>query len=305
VRASDLLPQLVRRAGLDAAAGSRGLFLIGIGLAKKMALADPLALNLVDRVFDLPEQFSSLEVLAGVYGYALQIYCDFSGYSDIAIGSALLIGVRFPENFDSPYQARSLSEFWRRWHISLSSWLRDYLYVPLGGNRHGRWRTYRNLLVTMLLGGLWHGASWSFVLWGALHGGALAAVRWFGEVRGPAPTRGPRWSGARSALGWFLTFHYVCLAWVFFRAPTLADAGRVLGALGAGSWHAANLTGPVVALLAAGFATHFLPRARLERFAAAYARWPAPLQAAALLALILGLARLASSEVVPFIYFQF
>src|SRR6185436_6165031 len=149
-----------------------GLFLIAVGLAKKIVIGDTLAQNLVNRVFDNPERFSSLEVTVAVYAYAFQIYADFSGYTDVALGSAKLFGYELPKNFDRPYVAHNLQEFWHRWHISLSTWLRDYLYIPLGGSRHHR---IRNVMITMLLGGLWHGASWNFVLWGALHGVLLIA----------------------------------------------------------------------------------------------------------------------------------
>src|SRR6185295_14821744 len=192
-------------------------------LLKKTAIGDVLALNLVDRVFDAPAQFSALECYAAVVGYAIQIYCDFSGYTDIAIGSALLLGIRFPKNFDSPYAATSIQDFWRRWHISLSTWLRDYLYVPLGGNRKGPVRTYVNLILTMLLGGLWHGANFTFVVWGGLHGVALAVNRFVSrrqEARGVVPRRG----ALVTALSVFATFHLVCAGWIFFRAETFRQA---------------------------------------------------------------------------------
>jgi alginate O-acetyltransferase complex protein AlgI len=179
VRAQTLLPQLEQPPPLELEAASDGLFRIVIGLGKKVALADTLALAVVDRVFEAPERFSAVEVAAGVCGYALQIYLDFSAYSDIAIGSAQVLGFRLPENFRTPYRAANLQEFWRRWHISLSTWLRDYLYIALGGGRGAPWRTYLNLIVTMLLGGLWHGASWTFLVWGGLHGGGLAVTRYF------------------------------------------------------------------------------------------------------------------------------
>src|SRR5262249_53516130 len=191
--------------------------------------------------------------LAAVYGYALQIYCDFSGYTDIAIGSALLLGIVLPKNFDSPYKSRSLQEFWHRWHISLSSWLRDYLYIPLGGSRGGPTKTYRNLMITMLLGGLWHGASWNFVVWGALHGAALAATRMWQrrrEARGePAPDpsasvtvslRAP--SFPLEVLKGILTFHYVCLAWIFFRAEGFARAKMLIHQIFVGGMRVTNLS---------------------------------------------------------------
>ena len=156
-----MLPQLAAPPRADAAMQARGLFRIATGLAKKIVIGDYLAQAIVNRVFDDPERFSSLEVLVAVYAYAIQIYADFSGYSDVAIGSAALFGYELPENFDAPYLSRDLQEFWRRWHISLCTWLRDYLYIPLGGSRDGAMRTYRNLMITMVLGGLWHGASWT------------------------------------------------------------------------------------------------------------------------------------------------
>lgn len=152
----------------------RGIFLIVAGLFKKAVISDYISINFVERIFDNPTLYSGVENLMGLYGYALQIYCDFSGYSDMAIGIALLLGFHFNLNFNSPYKSASITEFWRRWHISLSSWLRDYLYISLGGNRHGKFRQYLNLIITMFLGGLWHGASWNFVLWGTFHGVALA-----------------------------------------------------------------------------------------------------------------------------------
>jgi D-alanyl-lipoteichoic acid acyltransferase DltB (MBOAT superfamily) len=183
VRAQDLLPQLAALPRLEIVGANDGLFRIVVGLFKKIALADTLALALVDRVFEAPERFSALEVVAGVYAYALQIYLDFSAYSDIAIGSAQVLGFTLPENFRTPYRSANLQEFWRRWHISLSTWLRDYVYIALGGSQGAPWRTYVNLIATMVIGGLWHGASWAFVVWGALHGGGLAVTRYFQRTR--------------------------------------------------------------------------------------------------------------------------
>jgi len=187
VRAQDLLPQLAELPVLELERATRGLWRIVVGLFKKIALADTLAISIVDRVFEAPGHFTSLEVLAGVYGYAFQIYLDFSAYSDIAIGSAQVLGFELPENFRTPYRSTDLQEFWRRWHISLSTWLRDYLYITLGGSRGAPWRTYVNLSLTMLLGGLWHGASWTFIVWGGLHGVGIAITRFF--QRGIAKAR--------------------------------------------------------------------------------------------------------------------
>jgi len=305
VRARDLLPQLARRPLMTDAMGGRGLYLILLGLFKKVVIADYLALNLVDRTFTLPQGFSSLEVLTGIYGYAFQIYCDFSGYSDIAIGTALLLGYRFPENFNGPYKAHNLQDFWHRWHISLSTWLRDYLYIALGGSRRGPWRTYRNLLLTMLLGGLWHGAGWNFVIWGALHGGALAALRAWQRARerSGTPPLLTGWSGR--VIGGFVTFHYVCFAWIFFRTPTLEQADLVVRQLGELTWHTTNLDGRVLLVLGIAAATHLAPRRWFEATIEGFTRLPPALQALAAVSVGLALRELASADAVPFIYFQF
>ncbi|HVY49693.1 MAG TPA: MBOAT family protein [Minicystis sp.] len=301
VRPRDLLPQLERPPSLTREAGGEALFLIALGLLKKLVISDQLATNLVDRVFQRPENFSALEVLAGVYGYAIQIYCDFSGYTDIAIGSALLLGVRFPKNFDAPYKATNLADFWRRWHISLSTWLRDYLYIPLGGNRGPSWMTYRNLMITMLLGGLWHGASWTFVFWGLLHGVGLAATRAWQRRRGASAEAS---TFGKLAAG-FLTFHYVCLAWIFFRAPTFAKATLVLKQIATLTTFHPNLPLVVQALLVIGIASHLVPEDAYARARRAFVALPAPAQGLVLFAVAAVLHEAASAEAVPFVYFQF
>jgi alginate O-acetyltransferase complex protein AlgI len=195
------------------------------GFAKKVLFADTLAV-FADPVFGHPSSYTPLTCWLAVIAYAGQIYYDFSGYSDMAIGVARMLGIEFPVNFRHPYRSLDITEFWRRWHISLSSWLRDYLYIPLGGNRRGRGRTYLNLALTMLLGGLWHGASWTFVAWGALHGGALALHKWITEWRGTPRDARP---GPLAALAsWALTFVFVLVTWVFFRSPDFATAGAML-----------------------------------------------------------------------------
>ncbi len=302
VRPRDLLPQLAAEPLLRPADGSEGLFLIALGLLKKVAIADYLATNLVERIFERPESYSSLEVLAGVYGYAVQIYCDFSGYSDIAIGSALLLGVRFPKNFDSPYQATNIAEFWHRWHISLSTWLRDYLYIPLGGSRGSSAKTYRNLLLTMLLGGLWHGASWNFVLWGFLHGLGLAVTRAYQRARGPLPEKV---SPLRTVVSVLFTFHWVCLAWIFFRAPTWDLAVRVLARLTERSTFHPNLHGAVLFVLGLGLASHYLPERVFQRILGRFSALPAPAQGALLFLAAVLVHEVASTAAVPFVYFQF
>ena len=200
VRAKDLLPQLDVLPPLELARARDGLFRIVIGLFKKIAIADTLAIAIVERVFEAPERYSAVEVLVGVWAYALQIFLDFSAYSDIAIGSAQVLGFTLPENFRTPYRSANLQEFWRRWHISLSTWLRDYLYIALGGSRGAPWRTYVNLSLTMLIGGLWHGASWAFIVWGALHGFGLAVTRYFQRATDGAPGRAWRMLGGCAAL---------------------------------------------------------------------------------------------------------
>ncbi len=227
VRASDFLPQTRRRKRWDWARIHLGVQFILLGLFKKMAVADQMAL-FADPVFADPAAYKTSAVWMAVLAYAVQIYCDFSGYSDLALGSAHLLGYHLAQNFNMPYLAANVSEFWRRWHISLSSWLRDYLFIPLGGSRGTEWQTCRNLFLTMALGGLWHGASWNFVIWGGLHGGLLIAHRGF---RAFCETRPALDAALRTALGTALrvalTFAAVVCGWVFFRATTLAAAGGI------------------------------------------------------------------------------
>jgi len=311
VRAGHLLPQLAAPPKLDDERSGEGLFLIAVGLVKKVVIADQLAVQLVDRVFDAPRSYSAVEALAAVYGYAVQIYCDFSGYSDIAIGSALLLGVRFPLNFDAPYRAENLSDFWRRWHISLSTWLRDYLYIPLGGSRAGPWKTYRNLMITMLLGGLWHGASWTFVFWGLLHGAGLAVTRALqrrGQPDGDHP-KGTERAAQSSFLGRplkiFLTFHYVCLCWIFFRAESFGQALQILQRIGALTVGHANLPAVVLGLLAVGLPSHFIPDGTFAGLRRTFTRLPSPAQGLILFGVAVVLHEASVSQAVPFVYFQF
>lgn len=299
VRARDFLSQLATddRSPIDTGRATR---LILGGLFKKMVLADVLGAQLVDGVFADPGGATGPETLLGIYGYALQIYGDFSGYSDIAIGIALLLGFRFPVNFDQPYRALSLQDFWRRWHISLSTWLRDYLYIGLGGSRRGRSRTARNLLATMLLGGLWHGAGWTFVLWGAIHGVGLVAERSIpGLLGGAEPSRLGR------VVRTLVTFHIVCVGWVFFRSMNVDRAIEVFGALG-GSWTTTPEIGfGVVLLLLVGAATQLLPVGVSDRWWDRATRLPAILQAVGVTSAILAFDLLSPEGVKPFLYFAF
>jgi len=299
VRARDFLAQLATDDRAPIEPGRAGKLIIG-GLFKKVVLADTLGAELVDGVFADPGGATGLETLLAVYGYALQIYGDFSGYSDIAIGVALLLGFRFPTNFDQPYRALSLQDFWRRWHISLSSWLRDYLYIGLGGNQGGRARTARNLLATMLLGGLWHGAGWTFVLWGAIHGVGLVAERF---VPGLGPV--PKASRIGRVVRGLLVFHVVCAAWVFFRSVDLDRALDVFAALG-GSWTSAPSVGRGVAvLLVAGAITQLWPAGRFDAWWDRLAGLPVLLQAAGLAVAFVLLDALGPEGVAPFLYFAF
>ncbi len=302
VRPHQMLPQLAREPVADADMQARGLWLIGVGLAKKIGIGDYLSLNLVARVFDSPERYSSLECAIAVYAYAIQIYCDFSGYTDVAIGSAYLFGYELPQNFDAPYTAKNLQDFWHRWHISLSTWLRDYLYVPLGGSRGGAWKTYRNLMITMLLGGLWHGASWNFVIWGGLHGVALAATRMWQRRSSGRPAAG--------ADGWaplkvFLTFQYVCFAWIFFRAPTFGHATLLLGRIAHGTLGHVNLSARVVLVIAVGMVTHFVPRDCYLGLRERFVRTPAIAQGIVLALAAIAIHSVAAAKAEPFVYGQF
>jgi len=301
VRPAQMLPQLARDPRADAAMQARGLWRIATGLAKKIVIGDYLAQAIVNRVFAAPERFSRLEVILAVYGYAAQIYADFSGYSDVAIGSAALFGYELPENFDAPYIAGDLQDFWHRWHISLSTWLRDYLYKPLGGSRRGSFATYRNLMITMVLGGLWHGASWNFVVWGALHGGALAATRMWQRARSTARVAGL----AGRAVAMVATFHFVCFAWVFFRAPTFADAKLVLEHLAVGGWTLDHIASRVVLVLVAALLLHLVPRAFEARMRDRFAGTPALVQGLMLAATAIGLHMASGLKPEPFVYGQF
>jgi D-alanyl-lipoteichoic acid acyltransferase DltB (MBOAT superfamily) len=434
VRAQDLLPQLDNLPALDLDKATVGVFRIVVGLFKKIAIADTLGLVIVDRVFDKPNHFSSIEVFVAVYAYALQIYYDFSAYSDIAIGSAQVLGFDLPENFRTPYRSANLQEFWRRWHISLSTWLRDYLYISLGGSRGRPARTYLNLIITMLLGGLWHGPRWTFIVWGALHGFGLAVTRyfqrrtsgdreeawwllggcvliamvgfalqrfamaelgtwpqlvmvwlyltplwavltaWLGGDR-PEPVERPPtpslWEALRhrpvpeilrlamcaAAIGFLavlayaptwmwipcalvpwalgiaadlvergvrldkvevellalgrrtlavlLVFHYVCLAWVFFRATSFDNALTVLRQIALVETDHGNLVPIVTTAIAVGFVCHFFADGSFRWLRDRFVQMPAWAQGATLAPIALVLRELGHTQIVPFIYFQF
>ncbi len=314
VRAAQFLPQLDVTPRYRVEQVRSGLLQFFCGLFKKVVIADVLARTLVDSAFAHPDEASGFHLLLAIYAYAFQIYGDFSGYTDMALGAARMLGFELPVNFNLPYRARDLRDFWRRWHISLSTFLRDYLYVPLGGNRGGRWLTSRNLLITMLLGGLWHGAAWTFVLWGLFHGLLLVfehrrsqrnAAE--GAVQTTWPPPGPSLPGLLApVLRIILTFHLVCLGWVLFRAQSLRDVGVILARLF--TWAPAEgfvfpqERGVWVLLLA--FALHYAPRERLSR-AGEWLLERSPIVQGAMAACALGAAGLFVSSSHPFIYFQF
>ena len=297
VRASELLPQLEKPRDPRTVNTSRAFFLIVSGLFLKVVIANHLATHIVDDVFAAPNRHSSLEVLVAVYGYAVQIFADFCGYTNIAIGVALLLGFEFPQNFNSPYTAVSLQDFWRRWHMTLSRWLRDYLYIPLGGNRKGELLTYRNLLATMLLGGLWHGAAWTFVAWGGIHGLGLAIERLVG------------WRPTTRAAQWFgriLTFHVVCFGWIFFRADSFGRAGQVLERL-VTAWGRPSplVTTSVVLAILVGIVGQYVRPGAVGSLVSGFQRLPVVAQAACVGIALMVINTLGPEGVAPFIYFRF
>ncbi len=343
VRARDFIPQIRRPLLITNRMIGNGIFLIIAGLFKKAVISDYISVNFVERVFDQPTLYSGIENLLAVYGYTLQIYCDFSGYSDMAIGIALLLGFEFPKNFDNPYKSSSITEFWRRWHISLSSWLKDYLYISLGGNRHGKFRQYLNLIITMLLGGLWHGASLNFILWGGIHGIILAFDKMWHSLcpslsplpqkrkaattpnaspsvtSSPAPVPDASPSGTPSSthcplsikvISSLITFHIVASLWVLFRASTFQIASDVFTQIFTafhpavlGQWLSSYW--PVALLMALGYTLHFLPSTWCNHTRRSVSQLPLPLQAILLVIVIWIVIQVKSSDVQPFIYFQF
>jgi len=300
VRGSDLLPQFAESPRLTRDMASMGLVLIVWGLFKKAVVASELSTGLVDPVFFDPAAHSGLDLIAAAYGYAVQIYCDFSAYSDMAIGIAALLGYRFPLNFNQPYRAVSLQDFWRRWHISLSSWLRDYLYIDaLGGNRKGFVRQCVNLLITMLLGGLWHGAKWTFVIWGGLHGGVLVLERVWDRIRPAWLPRLPR------VLGVLITFHIVLVGWIFFRAESFDAAMAFLEGIGTGGVVSDVLTPLACALILFGMAIHFAPVDLGQQLALRLRLLPAWALGLLTGGAILIVDMMRFEGVAPFIYYQF
>jgi len=308
VRAAEFVPQLYRNYQLSSREFSFAVFLIVSGLIKKMLIADYISINFVDRVFENPLLYAGFENLMAVYGYAIQIYCDFSGYTDIAIGAALILGFQLPINFRSPYKAKNISDFWRRWHISLSSWLRDYLYIPLGGSRNGKIVMFLALMITMLLGGLWHGAATKFVIWGGLHGLALAFHKvWTTYL----PNKNPRKKQPiKTVISIFITFNFVCFAWLFFRADSMQTVEIMLSQMTYRMFDVNILTiisnyAVVFSLILLGFVMHWLPESIKENYRSAFHKIPVVLKVVLIICVVLFLYQIKSADLQPFIYFQF
>ncbi len=306
VRATDFLPQLSKPYTLTKEEFGLATFWILNGLIKKMLVSDYISVNFIDRVFENPALYGGAESLLACYGYSLQVYCDFSGYTDIAIGLSLLMGFRLPMNFNQPHKAANVAEFWQRWHISLSSWLRDYLYIPLGGNRHGETRTNINLMVTMLLGGLWHGASWQFIIWGGLNGLALLVYRYWRRAMSSRIT--PTVVGYIGSIA--LTFSFISFTRIFFRSETLDVSLQVMSNI-ATQFHIGALASvagsykTVCAVMLFGFVGQWLPSAWKASLRTAFINAPSTAQAAIAVVVVFVIYQAVSSDVQPFIYFQF
>jgi alginate O-acetyltransferase complex protein AlgI len=300
IRAAHFMPQLQVKPDPQRILAAMGILLILWGIFKKAIIANYLSVDLVDPVFFDPTRYGSVDLLLASYGYAIQIYCDFSAYSDIAIGVAALLGYHFPKNFDQPYRAASLREFWHRWHISLSSWLHDYLYIPLGGNQHGTFKTYRNLFITLFLGGIWHGAAWNFLIWGTFHGIGLMIERFVSGL----------WKLQKNLkiLRYFMiffVFHFVCFMWIFFRAENFGLAIDFITAFG--NWHIPTmLASPfIITLIIFGISIHFTPPQTLSKIEMLFNRQSVIVQGLLIGFVLVAIEAFSMDDVAPFIYFQF
>lgn len=306
VRASEFIPQIYKKYHITKADFGMAVFMILNGLLKKLFISDYIAVNLIDRVFEQPLMYSGVENVLALYGYSMQVYADFSGYTDIAIGVALLMGFRLPVNFNSPYKALHVGEFWKRWHISLSTWLKDYLYIPLGGNRFGEARTNINLMITMLLGGLWHGASWQFVIWGGLNGiGLLIYKQW----RKISPFKGNHtWPVRFYAI--FLTFNFITFTRIWFRCETMKQVDDMIYQI-VNAFHIDQIMEVMAAyknvlvLLLIAFIVHWLPAKFKGWYRAKFANMPGWVLALAVLFVIIFVYQFQTFDLQPFIYFAF
>lgn len=335
IRGKDLLPLFARPASLTSAQAGEGMFLIAQGIFKKVVISDYLALNLVDRVVQSPQFYTPLEVLMGVFGYAIQVYCDFSGYSDVAIGAALMLGYRFKINFDSPFKSANVAEFWRRWHISLSSWLRDYIYIPLGGSRSSPFHRfgkagafvgrYFNLWITMVICGIWHGAAWSFVVFGVVQGFAVVGTHLYYLARGKKLGDGEEGLGPVKVLAVLATFVFIALSFVLIRTGNdpggldtavaiykrvfaFSDWALFFKQLGAGTaiaQLAPNLHLTMMLVILGGLVVQWFPARVYASARDLFIRAPAVVQGALLFLVAIALRQGASTEAVPFVYFQF
>jgi len=300
VRAKNLLPQLDR--GMASRSSDEGVFYILYGLAKKLLIADMLGHYFVDNVFYAPQHFTSLELIFATYCYAFQIFFDFSAYSDIAIGLGKLFGLELPVNFQFPYSARNPKEFWQKWHITLSSWLRDYLYIPLGGNRVSQMRNAINIMIVMLLGGLWHGANWTFVIWGGLHGLYIVVYKIFGKYIQPSEGR------VINALVTFLFFNLICLTWIFFRADNLVLALGMIKGIFAFKPGFSNLPiGFSIFWIGVSVFVHFVLEVKIKSMAKMFTGLPCLVKALVIYGFFAFIASLVEKGVIyqAFIYFQF
>jgi D-alanyl-lipoteichoic acid acyltransferase DltB (MBOAT superfamily) len=315
MRACQFIPQL-DKPDYDSRSFTDAFALILSGLFKKLVISSYLSEHIVRDVFQVPAAYSSITVLLGVYAYSIQIYCDFSGYSDIATGIAQLLGYRLPQNFGVPYGVLNMQQFWRNWHISFSTWLRDYLYIPLGGSRKGKLRKYLNLMLTMVIGGLWHGPHSRFLLWGTLHGIALVInhavndIRKImfahgGEQKTAASPPSSIWPPVLKTAAWFLTFNLISFLWIFFQAEDSARALEIVQAIFALSAKGMSFEFGVLTALAAGLAIQFAGPYAMDLFSRTQQRLPVAIQAALIALLCILIMRLGPSGVPPFIYFQF
>lgn len=306
VRASEFVPQLYKRYNLSYAEFGYALFLILNGLVKKIFIGDYLAVNFIDRIFANPLSYSGFENISALYAYSLQVYCDFSGYTDIAIGIALFLGFRLPKNFNSPYKADNVGNFWKRWHISLSSWLKDYLYIPLGGNRNGQFRTNVNLMITMLLGGLWHGASWEFVIWGGINGIGLLTYKYWKRISPYEHSK--HWL----AHFWkvFLTFNFITFTRIWFRSESMLQANQFLTQV----WKSLDLSMAsdvvisyykVFLVMLLGYVVHWLPSGFKNTYRNWFINTSIGIKIIITIVVIFIIYQAWSSDIVPFIYFQF
>jgi D-alanyl-lipoteichoic acid acyltransferase DltB (MBOAT superfamily) len=306
VRASEFVPQIYKKFDLSRAEFGLAIFMILNGLLKKMWVSDYIAVNFIDRVFSNPQLYGGVENLLALYGYSIQVYLDFSGYTDIAIGVALLLGFRLPQNFNSPYKATSTGEFWKRWHISLSTWLKDYLYIPLGGNRKGKFRTNINLMITMLLGGLWHGASWKFVIWGGLNGVGLVVYKLWRKI---SPFKGDNrtWVKIYSI---FLTFNFITFTRIWFRADNTEKANALMYQI----VHSFDIEhiGQIIStykgillLMLFAYVVHWLPTKIKDWYKNTFINFPHWAKAIVAIIVVFLIYQTRTAEVQPFIYFQF